>query len=256
GRTSLADDERSGRPTTTTTTDNIEEIHQMIMDNRLIKIREIAEAVGISKEYVCHILTEELGMRKLTARWVRLLTLDQKRIRMNISNNRCSAPSHTSAVAMAKIDELRFEREKQAVRIRPPSIITRARARGLRGFAGSSNGVKNSRPLKQKADERYYLPSERSECRRANHGATTLRGGMHEGVSVKPQPQGPEAVPDFQIERERQSAGSSQAAALLDLGSRVELVRFSLFPYIHVIRVSARSAPFFATGIVCRFAFC
>ncbi|KYN15691.1 hypothetical protein ALC57_12093 [Trachymyrmex cornetzi] len=64
GRTSLADDERSGRPTTATTTDNIEKIHQMIMDNRRIKIREIAEAVGISKERVCHILTEELGMPK------------------------------------------------------------------------------------------------------------------------------------------------------------------------------------------------
>ncbi|KYN10904.1 hypothetical protein ALC57_16942 [Trachymyrmex cornetzi] len=37
----------------------------MIMDNRRIKIREIAEAVGISRELVCHILTEELGMRKL-----------------------------------------------------------------------------------------------------------------------------------------------------------------------------------------------
>ncbi|KYN21168.1 hypothetical protein ALC57_06462, partial [Trachymyrmex cornetzi] len=84
-RTSLAD-ECSGRPTTATTTDNIEEIHQMIMDTRRIKIREIAEPVGISKERVCHILTEELDMRKLTARWVpRLLTLDQKRIRMNIS---------------------------------------------------------------------------------------------------------------------------------------------------------------------------
>lgn len=55
------------------------------------------------------------------------------------------------------------------------------------------------------------------------------------------QPQDPEAVPDFQIERERQSAGSSLARSR----SRVELVRFSLFPYIHVIRVSARSAPFF-----------
>ncbi|KYN18415.1 hypothetical protein ALC57_09290, partial [Trachymyrmex cornetzi] len=38
----LADDESSGRPTTATTIDNIEEIHQMIMDNRRIKIREIA----------------------------------------------------------------------------------------------------------------------------------------------------------------------------------------------------------------------
>ncbi|KYN18346.1 hypothetical protein ALC57_09342 [Trachymyrmex cornetzi] len=84
GRTSLADDECSGRPKTATITDNIKEIHQMIMDNRRIKIRETA--VGISKERFCHILTEGLSMRKLTARCVpRLLTLDQKRIRMNFS---------------------------------------------------------------------------------------------------------------------------------------------------------------------------
>ncbi|KAL6255483.1 hypothetical protein P5V15_013817 [Pogonomyrmex californicus] len=58
----------------------------MVLDDRRIKIREIAEAMGISKEHVCHILTEELDMRKLSARWVpHLLTLDQKRIRMNIS---------------------------------------------------------------------------------------------------------------------------------------------------------------------------
>ncbi|KAL6252271.1 hypothetical protein P5V15_003009 [Pogonomyrmex californicus] len=58
----------------------------MVLDDRRIKVREIAEAMGISKERVCHIFTEELDMRKLSARWVpRLLTLDQKRIRMNIS---------------------------------------------------------------------------------------------------------------------------------------------------------------------------
>ncbi|XP_011647659.1 histone-lysine N-methyltransferase SETMAR-like [Pogonomyrmex barbatus] len=86
GRTSLADDERSGRPTTATIADNIERIHQMILDDRRIKVREIAEAVGISKERVCHILTKELNICKLNACWVpRLLTVDQKRIRMNIS---------------------------------------------------------------------------------------------------------------------------------------------------------------------------
>lgn len=85
GRTSLAD-ERSGRPTTVTTTDNIEKIHQMVLDDCRIKVREIAEAVGISIKRVCHILTEELNMRKLTMHWVpRLLTANQKRIRMNIS---------------------------------------------------------------------------------------------------------------------------------------------------------------------------
>ncbi|KYN22438.1 hypothetical protein ALC57_05156 [Trachymyrmex cornetzi] len=63
GRISLADDERSGRPTTATTTDNIEEIHQVIMDNCQIKIREIAEAVGISKERVYPFLVHFIRAR-------------------------------------------------------------------------------------------------------------------------------------------------------------------------------------------------
>ena len=41
----------------------------------------------MSKERVCHILYQHLGMRKLSARWVsRLLTIDQKRVRTNIFN--------------------------------------------------------------------------------------------------------------------------------------------------------------------------
>ena len=51
-----------------------------------MKVREIAETIGISKECVGHILHEELGMKKLCTRWVpRLLTADQKRTRMKIS---------------------------------------------------------------------------------------------------------------------------------------------------------------------------
>ena len=59
----------------------------MVLDDRRIKVREIAEVMNMSKERVCHILNQHLGMRKLSARWVpRLLTVDQKRVRMNISN--------------------------------------------------------------------------------------------------------------------------------------------------------------------------
>ncbi|XP_020296620.1 putative uncharacterized protein FLJ37770 [Pseudomyrmex gracilis] len=87
GRTSLVDDERSGRPKTAITDDNIAQVHQMVLDNRRIKVREIGEAMNMSKERVCHILNKDLGMRKLSARWVpRLLTLNEKRVRMNISN--------------------------------------------------------------------------------------------------------------------------------------------------------------------------
>ncbi|XP_030745483.1 protein GVQW3-like [Sitophilus oryzae] len=85
GRKSLGDDERSGRPKTATTDDNIAKVHQMVLDDRRIKVREIAEVMSILKERVCHILIQDLDMRKLSARWVpSLLTLDQKRVRMNI----------------------------------------------------------------------------------------------------------------------------------------------------------------------------
>ena len=49
-------------------------------------MREIAEAVGMSTERVYHILTEELGMKELSTRWMpRLLTLDHKRTRVEMS---------------------------------------------------------------------------------------------------------------------------------------------------------------------------
>lgn len=87
GRRSLEDDERPGRPKTVTTNDNIAKVHQLVLDDRRIKVREIAEIMKMSKETVCHILNQDLGMRKLSARWVpRLLTLDHKRARMNISS--------------------------------------------------------------------------------------------------------------------------------------------------------------------------
>jgi histone-lysine N-methyltransferase SETMAR len=58
----------------------------MVLDDRRMKVREIAEATGISKERVGYILHEELDMKKLCPRWVpRLLTEDQKRTRMKIS---------------------------------------------------------------------------------------------------------------------------------------------------------------------------
>jgi hypothetical protein len=51
-----------------------------------MKVREIAETMGISKEHVGYILHEELNMKKLCTRLVpHLLTADQKRTPMKIS---------------------------------------------------------------------------------------------------------------------------------------------------------------------------
>ena len=86
GRKSIEDDPRSGRPSTATTTENIDRVHKMVMDDRRLTVRFIAETVGISQDRVHHILNNELEMTKVSARWVpRLLTPDQKRTRLGMS---------------------------------------------------------------------------------------------------------------------------------------------------------------------------
>lgn len=86
GRTSTKDAERSGRPVEVTTDEIVNKIHDIVLEDRRMKIREIAKTVNISDERVFNILHEHLGMKKLSARWVpRLLTVDQKRNRVTIS---------------------------------------------------------------------------------------------------------------------------------------------------------------------------
>jgi histone-lysine N-methyltransferase SETMAR len=58
----------------------------MVLDDQQIKVHEIAETIGISKECVEYILHKELDMKKLCARWVlHLLTADQEHTRLKIS---------------------------------------------------------------------------------------------------------------------------------------------------------------------------
>jgi len=52
GCTSLEDDPREGRPKSAKPPEIIEQVHDMVSDDRLMKVREIAETIGISKECV------------------------------------------------------------------------------------------------------------------------------------------------------------------------------------------------------------
>ncbi|GFW48350.1 transposable element Tcb2 transposase [Trichonephila clavipes] len=80
--TSCRDEHRSGRPNEVTTREMLKKVHKVILDDR----REVGEVVGISKSTVHCILSENLDMRKLCARWVlRLLTLEQKQCREDVS---------------------------------------------------------------------------------------------------------------------------------------------------------------------------
>ena len=86
GRKSLEDDPRSGRPSTATTQENIDRIHQMVINDRRLTISHSANVISISREQVENILHNKLGMSKASARWVpRLLTPDQKLTRLVMS---------------------------------------------------------------------------------------------------------------------------------------------------------------------------
>ncbi|XP_023220365.1 histone-lysine N-methyltransferase SETMAR-like [Centruroides sculpturatus] len=86
GRTSFQDEHRSGRPSEVTMPEMVEKIHKMVLDDSQLKVRELADMVGISKSAVHRILTENLDMRKLCARWVpRLHTMGQKQRREDVS---------------------------------------------------------------------------------------------------------------------------------------------------------------------------
>jgi histone-lysine N-methyltransferase SETMAR len=49
GRTSLEDDPREGRPKIVTPPEITEQVHDMVLDDRRMKVREIVETIGISK---------------------------------------------------------------------------------------------------------------------------------------------------------------------------------------------------------------
>ena len=52
GRTSTDDAERSGRPNEVFTEENIIKVHRIVLDNRKIKVSEIAEMIKISTDRV------------------------------------------------------------------------------------------------------------------------------------------------------------------------------------------------------------
>ena len=83
GRESVTDEERSGRPATSRTKENIAKVRQNMCENRRLTVRSIAEQVNIDRETVRKILTEDLDMKKVCAKMVpKELTEEQKRRRV------------------------------------------------------------------------------------------------------------------------------------------------------------------------------
>jgi len=70
GDFSTCDAPQPGRPKTETISEIIDQIHELILEDRRISVKSIAEQLGISRERVGSIIHEDLDMRKLSAKWV------------------------------------------------------------------------------------------------------------------------------------------------------------------------------------------
>jgi len=79
GDFSTCDAPRPGRNKTVTTPDIIDQVHELILEDRRISSKSIPEQLGISHERIGSIIHEDLDMRKLSAKWVpKCLNVDQK----------------------------------------------------------------------------------------------------------------------------------------------------------------------------------
>uniref|UniRef100_A0A3B5B8J3 Mos1 transposase HTH domain-containing protein n=1 Tax=Stegastes partitus TaxID=144197 RepID=A0A3B5B8J3_9TELE len=91
GRTSLDDDDRPGRPSTSTTPENVQEIEEIVRQDRRLTIKEIAHMVNMSFGTVQAILTSNLNLHRVAAKFVpRLLTPEQKQQRIFLNSNKHS----------------------------------------------------------------------------------------------------------------------------------------------------------------------
>ena len=73
-------------PKTVTTPEVIDQIHELVLEDRRISAKSIAGQLGISREKVGSIIHEDFDMRKLSAKWVpKCMNADQKRQRCQSS---------------------------------------------------------------------------------------------------------------------------------------------------------------------------
>lgn len=86
GRSSLSDEFRGGRPSTSVVAKNIDAVRQMIEMDRHVTYREIASTLGIDMKQISTILHDHLAVKKLCARWIpHNLTEAQKATRVKWS---------------------------------------------------------------------------------------------------------------------------------------------------------------------------
>ncbi|PNF20262.1 hypothetical protein B7P43_G15437 [Cryptotermes secundus] len=101
GCMSADSEQRSGRLSRSRNSDVIEKVRTLIMEDCPLAIHEVADEVGISRGSANTILTEDLGARRMTAKFVpKLLSPEQQQLRLEVALDMLECtyrdPDHTS----------------------------------------------------------------------------------------------------------------------------------------------------------------
>jgi len=88
GSTSVDSETRHGRPSTSRNDNVINQVRTLVMQDRHITVQEMADKIGISIGSVHTILTADLGLRRVSMKFVpKLLTMEQKQLRLEITQD-------------------------------------------------------------------------------------------------------------------------------------------------------------------------
>ena len=88
GRKEVEDGPTPGRPSTSKTAENIERVNTLVRSDRRLTVRMLAYELGMNRETIRTILTDNLGMWKVCTKMVpKLLSDDHKEHRVNVCRN-------------------------------------------------------------------------------------------------------------------------------------------------------------------------
>jgi histone-lysine N-methyltransferase SETMAR len=93
----------------------VDRVRTLVRSDRRVGVRVIAEEFNMSRETVRHIVKEDLGMRKISAKMVpRILTHNQKQRRLHISSDLlCSAEMFDSVIINEETWCFQYDQEKK-----------------------------------------------------------------------------------------------------------------------------------------------
>jgi len=88
GCTSVESDARSRRPSISQNDELIDQVRTLVTQDRRVTVRELAEVLGISSGSVHSILTDDLSMQRVSAKFVpKLLKIEQKQFLLEVSQS-------------------------------------------------------------------------------------------------------------------------------------------------------------------------